>query len=61
MRRGVIDQRYRKLIEALYSGRSKVEVETEVTFEDGRTGMIRAEMAIRDLAPAASPVQQAAE
>ncbi len=61
VRRGVIDQRYRKLIEALYSGRGKVEVETEVTFEDGRTGMIRAEMVIRDLAPAAAPEQQAAE
>ena len=61
VRRGVIDQRYRKLIDALYSGRSEVEVETEVTFEDGRTGMIRAEMVIRDLAAAAPPEQQAAE
>ena len=61
VRRGVIDQRYRTLIEALYSDRSTVEVETEVTFEDGRTGMIRAEMAIRDAAPATLPVQEAAE
>jgi long-chain acyl-CoA synthetase len=61
VRRGVIDQRYRELIEALYSGRSTVAVETEVTFEDGRTGMIKAEMAIRDAAPATIPVQEAAE
>ena len=61
MRRGVIDQRYRALIEALYAGRSTVAVETEVTFEDGRTGMIKAEMAIHDAAPPTIPVQTAAE
>jgi long-chain acyl-CoA synthetase len=61
VRRGVIDQRYGVLIEALYDGRSTVAVETEVTFEDGRTGMIKAEMAIRDAAPATIPVQEAAE
>jgi long-chain acyl-CoA synthetase len=61
VRRGVIDQRYGVLIEALYSSRSTVTVETEVTFEDGRTGTIRAEMAIHDAAPATMPVQEAAE
>ncbi len=61
VRRGVIDQRYRPLIEALYSGEHRVAVETEVTFEDGRTGMIKAEMAIRDAAQDALAVQQAAE
>jgi long-chain acyl-CoA synthetase len=61
VRRGVIDQRYRALIEALYSGERKVAVETEVTFEDGRTGRVTAEMAIHDAAPAALPIQEAAE
>jgi hypothetical protein len=37
-----------------------VSVETEVTFEDGRTGMIRAEMVIRDMVCNAA-VPQAAE
>jgi long-chain acyl-CoA synthetase len=60
VRRGVIDQRYRQLIDALYSDQDRVSVETEVTFEDGRTGSIRAEMAIRDMVPRAA-VQQAAE
>ena len=60
VRRRVIDQRYAQLIEALYADRDRVAVETEVTFEDGRTGTIRAEMAIRDMvAPGAVP--QAAE
>ena len=61
VRRGVIDERYRTLIEALYSDRRQVAVETEVTFEDGRTGMIKAEMAIRDAAPGPTLVQEAAE
>jgi long-chain acyl-CoA synthetase len=60
VRRSVVDQRYRELIEALYSGQHRVAVETEVTFEDGRTGMIRAEMMIRDMLPQAA-VRQAAE
>jgi long-chain acyl-CoA synthetase len=60
VRRGVIDQRYRQLIEALYSDQDRVSVETEVTFEDGRTGMIRAEMVIRDMVSKAA-VPQAAE
>jgi long-chain acyl-CoA synthetase len=61
VRRAVIDERYRALIEALYAGADKVAVETMVTFEDGHTGKIKAEMAIRDLAHEASPVSQAAE
>lgn len=60
VRRGVIDERYRALIEALYAGADSVAVETVVTFEDGHTGAIQAEMAIRDLADAAL-VREAAE
>ncbi len=52
VRRSVIDERYRPLIEALYSGQARVAMDTEVTFEDGRTGKIRAEMAIQDLVTA---------
>jgi long-chain acyl-CoA synthetase len=61
VRRAVIDERYQALIEALYSDRDRAAIETQVTFEDGRTGMIKAEMAIRNLAPAPAPVQEAAE
>jgi long-chain acyl-CoA synthetase len=62
VRRSVIDERYAPLIQALYSGQDRIVLETEVTVEDGRTGQIRAEMAIRDLAARAAgePVQQAA-
>jgi long-chain acyl-CoA synthetase len=61
VRRGVIDERYRTLIDALYSDQRQVAVETEVTFEDGRTGTIKAEMTIHDMVPEPLPVQEAAE
>ncbi|MEM8948553.1 MAG: AMP-binding protein [Pseudomonadota bacterium] len=46
VRRTVIDERYAPIIEALYGGQDRVVMETEVTFEDGRTGQIRADMTI---------------
>ncbi|NJO37150.1 MAG: long-chain fatty acid--CoA ligase [Rhizobiales bacterium] len=61
VRRTVIDQRYAPIIDALYSGQHRVVMETEVTFEDGRTGRIQADMAIRDLATGETVHQEAAE
>ncbi|WP_299617204.1 AMP-binding protein, partial [Pelagibius sp.] len=50
VRRNVIDDRYGDLIGALYDGSPRALIETEVTFEDGRKGTIKADMAIRDSA-----------
>jgi len=50
VRRGFIAERYAPLIEALYDGSTRKFVETEVTFEDGRTGKISATVEIRDVA-----------
>jgi long-chain acyl-CoA synthetase len=50
VRRGYIAQKYAPLIEALYAGRDHVAVEAKVTYEDGRTGTIRADVKIRDVA-----------
>lgn len=47
VRRKFINERYADQIEALFDGRTSVRVETEVTFEDGRKGMVRADLAIR--------------
>jgi long-chain acyl-CoA synthetase len=47
VRRGYIAQKYAALIEALYGERDRVAVEAQVTYEDGRTGTIRADVAIR--------------
>ena len=48
VRRRVIAERYRPLVDALYSGRSTGRIETEITFEDGRKGRMQAVLAIRD-------------
>ena len=61
VRRTVIDERYAPIIEAIYDGSDRVQMETEVTFEDGRTGMIRADMALRDVATGDAVHQEAAE
>ena len=50
VRRAVIDERYARIIQAIYAGLPRVQVETEVTFEDGRKGRISADLAICDLA-----------
>jgi long-chain acyl-CoA synthetase len=49
VRRGYIAQKYADLIDALYSDRAHVQVEAKVTYEDGRIGTIRADVAIRDV------------
>ena len=46
VRRGFIAQKYAALIEALYSDRDRVAVEAQVTYEDGRTGTVRADVRI---------------
>jgi long-chain acyl-CoA synthetase len=48
VRRGFIAERYRELVEALYSGRESCPVEARVKFEDGRVGQIRADVPIRE-------------
>jgi len=52
VRRGYIAQKYAPLIEALYSGRDRVQVEAKVTYEDGRSGMMRADVRIHDVSSA---------
>jgi long-chain acyl-CoA synthetase len=49
VRRGYVAQKYADLIEALYSDRAHVEVQAKVTYEDGRSGTIRADVMIRDV------------
>ncbi len=48
VRRGFIAERYEELVEALYSEASDCHVETQVTFEDGRTGILAADVNIRN-------------
>ena len=49
VRRSFIADRYEPLITALYDGSKEADIATEVTFEDGRKGTIRARVKIRDM------------
>ncbi len=49
VRRGAIAERYQVLVDALYAGKSEQYVETEVKFEDGRTGKIAATLKVIDV------------
>jgi long-chain acyl-CoA synthetase len=52
LRRGFIAEKYKPLIDALYSDADHIKVEAKVTYEDGRTGTVRADVRIRDVEPA---------
>jgi len=48
VRRSFVGERFDKLVEALYSDQTQCHIETEVTFEDGRTGKLSADVRIVD-------------
>lgn len=50
VRRRIVEERYAPLYEALYNGSSEVFIETQVTYEDGRTGLISATLRVCDAA-----------
>ena len=49
VRRGFIAEKFAPLVDALYSGAASCAIETQVKFEDGRTGKVRADVKIRDM------------
>jgi long-chain acyl-CoA synthetase len=62
VRRSFVGKRFDKLVQALYSGQQQCHIETDVTFEDGRTGRLSADVRIVDaeIYPAASASRDAA-
>ena len=60
VRRGIVADRYQSLIEALYGDADHVEVESQVTFEDGRVGTMKADLNIRSADTIARDVDRAA-
>ena len=63
VRRSLIAERYAPFIAALYDGSKEADLATEVTFEDGRKGVLAARVAIRDIRPAPAapaPMERAA-
>ncbi|MGE0750007.1 MAG: long-chain fatty acid--CoA ligase [Variibacter sp.] len=62
VRRGLIAERYAPLVDALYSDVPEADISTQVTFEDGRKGVIAARVKIRDMQvhPSAAPAMERA-
>jgi len=61
VRRGFVEEKYAPLISALFDGAQHCEIETQVKFEDGRSGTISADIVIRDVERVSSgSVRQAA-
>ncbi|GER14764.1 AMP-dependent synthetase/ligase [Variovorax boronicumulans] len=48
VRRGFIAEKYAVLVDALYGGKTAQYIETQVKFEDGRTGVVSATLKIND-------------
>ncbi|MEI6200793.1 MAG: AMP-binding protein [Enhydrobacter sp.] len=59
LRRKFVAEKYDAVINAFYNGATRVEVTTEITFEDGRKSSITSDIVIHDLKPAA-PARKAA-
>jgi long-chain acyl-CoA synthetase len=60
VRRGFVAEKYRVLIDALYSDRKVQHIETLVRFENGRTNMVAADLRIEDAKTFAAPHRKAA-
>jgi long-chain acyl-CoA synthetase len=48
VRRGFVAEKYAVLIDALYTGKASQYIETQMKFEDGRTGVVKADLRIQD-------------
>ena len=59
VRRGFIGEKYAVLVDALYGGKTEQYIETQVKFEDGRTGKVSATLKLMD-AQTFGSVKQAA-
>jgi long-chain acyl-CoA synthetase len=55
VRRGFVAEKYAVLIDALYSDRGRQHIETLVKFEDGRTGMVAADLEIAEATTLSAP------
>jgi long-chain acyl-CoA synthetase len=61
VRRGVINERYAEIIEAIYAGRPSVHVDTWITFQDGTRSRILTDLEVATLVDGEAGRLQAAE
>ena len=54
VRRGVINEKYADIINAIYHGDANIPVDTVIRFQDGTTQRVRTTLKVVDLAPAAT-------
>ena len=59
VRRGVINEKYADIIEAIYRGKANIPVDTVIRFQDGTTQRVRTTLQVVDLGRAA--IAEAAE
>lgn len=52
LKRDFIEERYRVIIEGMYAGRDQASLEIPVRYQDGQTGMLKAQVKIRTLSNA---------
>jgi long-chain acyl-CoA synthetase len=61
VRRGVINEKYGDIIDAIYRGDSEIDVDTVITFQDGTKQRIRTTLAVLDLGAPPSAAGSARE
>jgi long-chain acyl-CoA synthetase len=49
IRRAFVEERYKNIIEEIYGDRKEIAVQSEVTYQDGRKGILRAFVKVRNL------------
>jgi long-chain acyl-CoA synthetase len=55
VRRSVVAEKYAGIIDAIYSGRPAIDIDTVIRFQDGTTQRIRTTLPVADLAPPPAP------
>lgn len=53
LRRGFLAEHYSNLIRAVYSNKKEISIEAQISYSDGRTGVLRTSVQIRDIGEAA--------
>src|SRR4029077_12468166 len=60
IRRRFVAEKYLAVIGSFYSGEAKVEVTTEITYEDGRKATLTSTIVIEDIVETAEPIREPA-
>ena len=59
VRRNVINERYGRIIDAIYNGRDDIDIDTTITFQDGKQARIQTVLRIVDLGAPVVPLRKA--